>query len=84
MQTAVTQELMEILCLAVKHGLIPPGTQEFEFTVDRFGQASAIEYWTCPERKTNEYSKVNIPTRLLDQFVFHTVVFYSLLPVSWL
>jgi hypothetical protein len=27
----------------------------------------------CSKRKTNEYTKVNIPSQIMDQFVFHSV-----------
>ena len=73
MQAAITRELWEKLCLAIIHGLVPSGIQEFEFTVDEKGQASVIEYWLCSKRKTNEYTKVNIPSQIMDQFVFHSV-----------
>ena len=73
MQAAITRELREKLCLAIIHGLVPSGIQEFEFTVDEKGQASVIEYWLCSERKPNEYTKVNIPLKILDQFVFHSI-----------
>ena len=74
MQAAVTRELLQKLSLAVKHGLVPPDTQEFEFTLNLKGQGIAIEYWPCSERKPGEHTTVHIPRQILNQFVFHTVV----------
>ena len=71
MDIVILKELEEKIALAIDKGLIPQNKyKEIEFTVDADGRASHIEFWNSSERLDCSHVVVEIPKKLLSNFVF--------------
>ena len=69
MNNIIYEELEKMIQLAIKKGLIPPTNKGIEFTVDRTGKASCIEFWSCSKR-LDDRTVVEIPKKMQSEFIF--------------
>ena len=77
MDTIILDELQTKIALAIETGLIPSKNyKEIEFTVDRAGRASCIEFWSCSARYPCDHVVVEIPDDLQSRFVFRSTAKY--------
>ena len=77
MDEIVLDELQTKIALAIDKGLIPSNNyKEIEFTVDRAGRASYIEFWSCSARYPGDHVVVEIPDDLQSEFVFRSTAKY--------
>ena len=71
MQAKILKEFESKIALAIDKGLIPYRKyKEIEFTVEKDGRATSVEFWSSSKRLDTEHTVVKIPAKLQDQFVF--------------
>ena len=71
MQAKILQEFQSKIALAIDKGLIPNKKyKEIEFTVEKDGNVTSVEFWSSSKRLDTEHTVVKIPAKLQDQFAF--------------